>query len=72
MFFKDYQIREVIYKNVDLFRRELTFLKCYTAYVLKNGEYYLMNDLGYFAGYSSHFFYTLEEWREKQIEKIID
>ncbi len=68
MFFKDYQIIEVVYKNVDLFRRELTFEKCYTAYVLKNGEFYLMN----FAGYSSDFFYTVEEWREKQIEKIIN
>lgn len=72
MFFKDYDVREIVFKSVDIFRRELTFQKCYTAYVLNSGEYYFMNDLGYFAGYSADFFYTVEEWREKQIEKIIN
>lgn len=79
MFFKDYEVREIVFnsldnfnqKSVDIFRRELTYGKCYTAYVLANEEYYFMNDLGYFAGYSSHFFLTVDEWRERQIEKLL-
>lgn len=72
MFFKDYQIYEVVFISFDIFRRELTYGKIYTACLMESGDYYFMNDLGYFAGYSSHFFLTLDTWREKQIEKIID
>lgn len=71
MFFKNYTTCEIVFNSVDIFRRELTHGKIYTAYEMINGDYYFMNDLNYFAGYSNHFFLTLDEWREKQIEKII-
>ena len=71
MFFKDYEVREIVFNSIYIFRRELTYGKCYTAYVLANGEYYFMNDFGYFAGYSNQQFLTLNEWREQQIEKLI-
>lgn len=72
MFFKDYTVCEIVFNSVDIFRRELTYGKCYTAVIMDSGDYYLMNDLGYFAGYTNHFFLTVDTWREKQIEKIID
>lgn len=71
MFFKNYTACEIVFNSVDFFKRELTYGKIYTAYEMNNEDYYFMNDLGYFAGYSNHLFLTLNEWREKQIEKII-